>query len=164
MFVFSANERIKLSYSSIIITIFHCCPSYSSLTLLSGIWLRRTLLIDRCLVFQYILLCVSSSLASRGQLPLSLKVQQMQRCISTLDLLQTVCAVPGPPLSPFYCIRCTPLDVPLLAHTLCSPLYRSWVLFIDWLRVAFAKVTKGLSIGDRVGQLGRSVVWSSAFK
>lgn len=117
MFVFSANERIKLSYSSIIITIFHCCPSYSSLTLLSGIWLRRTLLIDRCLVFQYILLCVSSSLANRGQLPLSLKVQQMQRCISTLDLLQTVCAVPGPPLSPFYCIRCTPLDVPLLAHT-----------------------------------------------
>lgn len=81
---------------SIIITIIHCCPSYSSLTLRSGFWLRRRLF------FQYtILLCVSSSLATatRGQLPLSLKVQQMQRCISTLDLLHIVCVQCLPPYS-----------------------------------------------------------------
>lgn len=99
---------------SIIITIIHCCPSYSSLTLRSGFWLRRRLF------FQYILLCVSSSLATatRGQLPLSLKVQQMQRCISTLDLLHIVCVQCLPPYSSSSTILLAALHLICLFSTL----------------------------------------------
>lgn len=107
-------------------------------------WLRRTL-IDRRLAFHiYILLCVSSFQATRGQLPLAESPTNATMHINIRFIAECSAPPPPPPLPPFYCIRCNPRGFPSChSPSLCLSTYPIVLLFIDWLCVAFAKAAQG---------------------